>query len=203
MSSEKPTKKNDLISILILTMIFVLMTVFLYAYENYPLDDDWSYIWAVKHFFSTGQMRLTDWTAMSLVSQVWWGGLFSHLLGFSVESVRLSILVISFIGLTFFYFLLRELGHTSPLSLLTTLLLLVNPFTSPLHFTFFTDIPFLSLLIISAYLFTKGDKDDRGIYLLLGSISSSLAILIRQNGLLIPLSVFIYLLVKEKNKKKA
>jgi hypothetical protein len=202
MPQEKSTRINDLISIIILTLIFVCMIIFLYSFENYPLDDDWSYIWAVKNYLSTGQMKFTDWTAMSLVSQIWWGGLFSYLFGFSFETVRLSVMIISFIGLTVFYLLLREMGHTCSLSLFITLLLLVNPFSFPLNFTFFTDIPFLSLLIISTYLFTKGDRDDRDHYLLLGSISSSLAILIRQNGLLVPLAVFIYLLGKEKDKKR-
>ena len=203
MSKENTTKRNDLFAICILATFFLLMVLLLYAYETYPIDDDWSYIWAVKNFFSTGQMKFTDWTAPSLVSQVWWGWIFSYLFGFSFESVRLSTLFISFIGLTFFYFLLRELGHGYSASLCITLLLLVNPCSFPLTFTFFTDIPFLSLLIIAAYFFFKGEKDDRDLFFLLGSIVSSLALLIRQNGLLIPIAVCIYLAVKEMDKKKA
>jgi 4-amino-4-deoxy-L-arabinose transferase-like glycosyltransferase len=202
MAEEKSMKKNDLIAIFILASIFVLMTILLYAYENYPLDDDWSYIWAVKNLFLTGQLRFTDWTAPTLVSQVWGGWIFSHLFGFSFESVRLSTLVISFIGIVFFYLLLRELGHRYSSSLCITLLLLMNPCSFPLTFTFFTDIPFLSLLIISAYLFFKGEKDNRNLFFLLGSVVSSLALLIRQNGLLITVAVFLYLVVKEKDKKR-
>jgi hypothetical protein len=202
MSHEVSTKRSDLIAILILAVIFICLTIFLYSFGNYPLDDDWSYMWAVKNFYSTGQIRFTDWTAPTLVSQVWWGWIFSHLFGFSFESLRLSILVISFIGFTFFYLLLRELGQTGSLSLSIVLLVLVNPFSYPLNFTFFTDIPFLSLLIISAYLYLRGEKDNRNFYLFLGSLSSSLALLIRQNGLLIPLSVFLYLMVREKDKKR-
>jgi len=149
MSKGNATKRNDLFAICILAAFFLLMVLLLYAYENYPIDDDWSYIWAVQNFFSTGQMKFTDWTAPSLVSQVWWGWIFSYLFGFSFATMRLSILVISFIGLAFFYRLARESGHGYSLSLCTTLLLLVNPCSFPLTFTFFTDVPFLSLLIIS------------------------------------------------------
>jgi len=193
--------KYSYIPILILILIYILLGVFLFSFENYPIDDDWSYIKAAETFHHTGKMQFTPWTAMSLVFQVWWGTSFTRLFGYSIEILRLSTLVISFLGLIFIYLLLRELRHYWQTSLFIVLLILFNPFSFPLNFTFFTDHFFISLLFISTYFYYKAFKDKKDIYLLIASLAASFSVLVRQNGILIPLSVFIYLLLSERSFK--
>ncbi|MBW2552880.1 MAG: glycosyltransferase family 39 protein [Deltaproteobacteria bacterium] len=193
--------KYSYLPIVALILIYILLGFFLFSYENYPIDDDWSYIKAAETFHHTGEMQFTPWTAMSLVSQIWWGTCFTKLFGYSIEVLRLSTLVISLLGLIFIYLLLLELKHNWQTSFLVVLLILFNPFSFPLNFTFFTDHFFISLLFISTYFYYKAFKDKKDIYLLIASMVVSFSILVRQNGLLIPLSVFIYILLSERSLK--
>ena len=193
--------KYSYLPIVALILIYILLGFFLFSYENYPIDDDWSYIKAAETFHHTGEMQFTPWTAMSLVSQIWWGTCFTKLFGYSIEVLRLSTLVISLLGLIFIYLLLLELKHNWQTSFLVVLLILFNPFSFPLNFTFFTDHFFISLLFISTYFYYKAFKDKKGVYLLIASLVASFSVLVRQNGLLIPLSVFIYILLSERSLK--
>jgi len=192
-------EKYAYIPIVSLILIYLLLGVFLFSFKNYPLDDDWSYIKAAETFHYTGKMQFTPWTAMSLVFQIWWGVCFTKLFGFSIEILRLSTLVISLIGLIFIYLLLRELNHEWHTSFLVILLILFNPFSFPLNFTFFTDHFFTSLLFASTFFFHKAFKDKKDTLLLFASLLASAAVLVRQNGILIPLAVLIYLLVSERS----
>ena len=193
--------KYSYLPIVALILIYILLGFFLFSYENYPIDDDWSYIKAAETFHHTGEMEFTPWTAMSLVAQIWWGTCFTKIFGYSIEVLRLSTLVISLLGLIFIYLLLLELKHNWQTSFLIALLLLFNPFSFPLNFTFFTDHFFISLLFIATYFYYKAFKDKKDIYLLIASLVASFSVLVRQNGLLIPLSVFIYLLCRERSSK--
>jgi len=193
--------KYSYLPIAILILIYLLLGVFLFSFENYPIDDDWSYIKIAETFHHTGEIHFTPWTAMSLVFQVWWGTCFTRLFGYSIEMLRLSTLVISLLGLIFIYLLLRELKHHWQTSLLIIFLILFNPFSFPLNFTFFTDHFFISLLLISTYFYYKAFKDKKDSYLLIASLVASCSVLVRQNGILIPLSVFIYLLISERSLK--
>ena len=186
---------------MILVVIYILLGVFLCSYENFPIDDDWSYIKAAETFHHTGEMRFTSWTAMSLVFQVWWGACFTKLFGFSIEILRLSTLTISLLGLIFLYLLLRELDYDWRTSFLVVLLLLFNPFSFPLNFTFFTDQFFISLLLASTYFYYKACKDKKDVYLLIASLIASCSVLVRQNGILIPIAVFVYLMVRERSSQ--
>ncbi len=193
--------KYSYLPIVALILIYILLGFFLFSYENYPIDDDWSYIKAAETFHHTGEMEFTPWTAMSLVSQIWWGTCFTKLFGYSIEVLRLSTLAISLLGLIFIYLLLRELKHNWQTSFLVVLLILFNPIANPLNFTFFTDHFFISLLFISTYFYYKAFKHEKEIYLLVASLAASFSILARQNGILIPLAVFIYLLICERSLK--
>ncbi|MBW2184682.1 MAG: glycosyltransferase family 39 protein, partial [Deltaproteobacteria bacterium] len=193
--------KHLYIPILVLILIYILLGCFLFSFENYPVDDDWSYIKIAETFHHTGKMQFTPWTAMSLVFQIWWGTCFTKLFGYSIEILRLSTLVISLLGLIFIYLLLQELKHHWQTSLFVVLLILFNPFSFPLNFTFFTDHFFISLLFISTYFYYKAFKDDKDIYLFIASLVASFSVLVRQNGILIPLSVFVYLLISKRSFK--
>jgi hypothetical protein len=195
------TAKSSYIPIVVLVVIYILLGVFLFSYENYPIDDDWSYIKAAETFHDTGEMRFTSWTAMSLVFQIWWGTCFTKLFGFSIGILRLSTLLISLGGLIFLYLLLRELAYDWQISFLVVLLILFNPFSFPLNFTFFTDHFFISLLLASTYFYYKACKDKKDIYLLIASLTASCSVLVRQNGILIPVAVFIYLMVRERSSQ--
>jgi len=191
--------KSSYIPIVALVVIYLFLGMFLFSYENYPIDDDWSYIKAAETFHTTGEMKFTPWTAMSLVFQVWWGTSFTKLFGYSIEILRVSTLTISLLGLIFIYLLFRELGYNWQTGFLSVLLILFNPFSFPLNFTFFTDQFYISLIFIAVYFYYKAFKDNRDSYAFIASLIASASILVRQNGILLPLSVLIYLVLRERS----
>ena len=190
---------SSYLPLIALVVIFVFMGIFLFSYDQYPIDDDWSYIKAAETFHNTGEMKFTPWTAMSLVFQIWWGTGFTKLFGYSIEVLRLSTLAISFAGLIFIYLLLFELGFGWRNSFLAVLLLLFNPFSFPLNFTFFTDHFFISLLFIATYFYYRAFKDNREFLLVIASLVTSASILVRQNGILIAAAAVIYLILYERS----
>lgn len=193
--------RSSYIPIIALVLIYVLLGFFLFSFEHYPVDDDWSYIKAAEIYHHTGEMKLTPWTAMSLVFQIWWGTGFTKIFGYSIEILRFSTLVISLLGLIFFYRLLQEINTGWQTGFLLILLILFNPFSFPLNFTFFTDHFFIALLFGATYFYYKACKENRNYYLLLASLVSSGAVLVRQNGILIPAAVLLYLIISERSFK--
>ncbi len=190
--------KTDLTNISIIVSAFFAIILFAKIYTLYPIDDDWSYIKAAETFFNTGKLQFTPWTSPSLVFQIMWGALFSWFFGFSVNTLILSTQIISCLGMVFFYLLLRQTGCRSLKALFLTLLLIFNPYSFPLLYTFFTDQHFIALMLISTYFYYRGMKRQETLALFAGSIAASLSVLIRQPGLLIALSAGIYLLLTRK-----
>jgi hypothetical protein len=100
---------------------------------NFPLNDDWSFGQAVKHLLENHDFRPTGWTAMPLLTNVLWGGLFCLPAGFSFTALRFSTLVAALLGMFGIYSLLKLSRPPEWLALMAALLLGFNPifFRSP------------------------------------------------------------------------
>ena len=197
MKHQNDSLKKDLCSIAVITSIFIAMILFARLYKLYPVDDDWSYMRAVETFFKSGQMKFTPWTSPSLVFQVLWGSFFSWIFGFSANTLVLSTQVITCLGMIFFYLLTRETGCRPAKALMLTLLLVFNPFSFPLTYTFFTDQHFIALMLISTYLYYRGVSRQNSLYLFAGSVAASLSVLVRQPGLLVAAATGICLIARK------
>ncbi|MEM3373730.1 MAG: glycosyltransferase family 39 protein [Candidatus Woesearchaeota archaeon] len=212
------TEKNQ-ISILIL--LFIISIIIVKPIGEFPISDDWAHSLSVKHLINEYKLILNQWSPMTLVFQITYGGMFSKIFGYSFTTLRFSTLILSFICLISFYFLLREFNISQKKSLIATIFLLFNPIYFFLSFTFMTEIPFLTFMILSLLFYTKAIKLDSKfdnfftdkknkkthnntykkkitLYLLLGSLFSSIAFLIRQNGILIFISLLFFLFINRK-----
>ena len=192
MEKRNSFQSADFICCAFLLLCYLLLIIFSRLYTIYPLDDDWSYIRAAETFFKTGQMKFTPWTSPSLVFQVLWGSLFCWVLGFSANTLVVSTLAISCIGMVFFYLLLREAGWEPGKSLCLCLCCLFNPFSFPLLFTFFTDHHFLSLMLAALFFYYRGAQRESIRCLVLGSVVTALAVLVRQQGILLAAGAALY-----------
>ena len=85
-------------------------TVAVQPTDDLPLIDDWVYAWSVDHFLKTGQLRVLDWSAHYPLAQIVWGALFVRVFGFSFFILRVSTLVLEWIGLLAFFCTLRAVG---------------------------------------------------------------------------------------------
>jgi hypothetical protein len=195
-------KNVDIRNIGAIFLVFAAIIIFSRIYTLYPVDDDWSYIRTAETFYNTGEIKFTEWTSPSLIFQILWGSLFSLVFGFSVNTLILSTQVISFIGMTFFYLLLRKIGCNSQKSLLFTLLFIFNPYSFPFLYTFFTDHHFISLMFVSSFFYFCGAEHKTNRDIFLGSVFACCALLIRQQGLLIPAGAALYLILRRESWKK-
>jgi 4-amino-4-deoxy-L-arabinose transferase-like glycosyltransferase len=165
---------------------------------EFPLNDDWAYSKTVLHLVKTGTYQLVDWPAMSLIAQVYWGGMFCSILGFSFTVLRISTLVLGLIGIIFFFKLLYKFSGNRPVAFAGTLLLLANPLYVSLSFSFMTDVPFTVFCILSIYYFFSYLKNEKSFSLILALVFCTIATLIRQMGILIPFSFALVYLVTGK-----
>lgn len=182
--------------LLLLVLVYLGLSCLLSPLKNdFPMIDSWSYSWTAKRLSQTGEWELAGWSDMSLVAHVAWGALFSYLFGFSFALLNLSTFVLSLICAISFYLVLREQRIDERAALLATLALVLNPIFLLLSYTYMTDIPFLTYMTLSTLFYLKGVNRDSKLYLVMGSFFCTLALAIRQNGVLLALAVVIYLLI--------
>jgi hypothetical protein len=175
-----------------LTVYFVVCSLLLRPYDNLPFVDDWTYAWSVEQLLKTGELHISNWSAHYPLAQILWGSLFSLPFGFSFTALRVSTVVLAWLGALAFYGTLRELGRPRPDCLIATLLLLANPVFFILTFSYMTDVPFVSLANIAFFFFILGIRRDRVKHLWLGSLFALIAFFMRQVALAIPISVLVY-----------
>jgi hypothetical protein len=151
---------------------------------EFPINDDWDYFATVGDLLRYGEIRLSDWPGMSLVAQVYWGGLFAKLFGLSYMTLRLSVITLAFAGALALYYWARAIERTRVESLFLGLLYATSPLVFSLSYSFMTDVPGASLMVIcllvQAHCFRRG-----GVLLyLLAGVMAGLAYLVRQIAVL-------------------
>jgi len=175
---------------LVLVALYVLMVVCVDPRGDFPLNDDWSFGMDVKRLVEQGNLALGRWTAMTLVAQVGWGALFTWPFGFSFTALRLSTLVLGLAGVLALYGILLQVQKSRAVAFFGALVFTACPLFLPLANSFMTDVPFVAVALIACLLLMQG-------HLFSGSLIASLAVLIRQVGLAIPLA---FTLSNLKNK---
>lgn len=165
-----------------------------------PVSDDWVYSRSVEILLQQQHLKILDLSVVTLVSQVIWGALFSTIFGTSFGAMRLSTLALFFLSGIALYGICRELRIDRTRSALGAAAYLFNPLTFALAFSFMTDPQFLSWLTIATYFFIRGlnpdAPDTRAV--ILGSAFAAAAFLTRQQGILIPLAVGLYLVAARR-----
>lgn len=150
---------------------------------EFPLNDDWSYAWSVRSLVEDHVLNFTGWVSMPLIAQIAWGSLFTALAGFSFEALRYSTLVFGYVSIISTFALLRISGFHIGMSLVGTLVLLVNPVFFSLSFTFMTDVPFTAFFVTSTALMMIGINRNSAWVIMAGLAVATLALLVRQLGL--------------------
>lgn len=191
--------RDYVIAALSLAAIYGVYVLVISPRREFPLGDDFAYAQTVRHLVNTGELRLSEWTSTSLIGQVYWGALFTHLLGgFSFTALRWSTLVISLVGCLSLYDLLRQLDLTAPAALFGALTLAVNPVFMYFSYTFMSDVFYISLMLLCLAFYARGVKHNAGWALLIGSLVASAAYLVRQLGVMLPLAAAAAVLLRDR-----
>lgn len=173
---------------LCLSIMWGAMVFLAYPAGEFPVNDTWAYSAPVKKLLETGRLELSHWPEMPLIMHILWGYLVSLIFGFSYTVLRCSVACLGLVGLWGLYALLMEVNQDRRLSLLGIAILAVNPLYLHLACTFMTDVPFLTLAILSYLLLIKGTRKESRLALVGGILLACVATLIRQVGLIIPVS---------------
>ena len=180
-----------------LIVIYAGCIIYINPFKNFPLNDDWAYAWSAKQLLEHHELRISDWVSPTSVFHILWGSLFAYILGFHHGILRLATLTMSLIGGVFLYKTLKKTGLDERRAIWGTLLLVFNPLYFVFSFTFHTDVTFISLGIITIYLYQKAIQDG-DMWFWIGAIFSSFAFLTRQLGLALPIGIFLVLLHQKK-----
>jgi hypothetical protein len=182
---SEPFSSRDVAAIALIGIVWTVLAIAIDPRGDFPLHDDWGYGLPVKALVERGEFRLTDWSNPTLVAQMLWGALFCLPAGFSFTAVRISTLVLGLVGVIGMYGLLRQLGAKRTLALFGAAVVGANPIYLVLSYTFMTDIPFLSVMIASIVLLTRGMMRDSEVSIGAGLGLALLSVFIRQIGLAI------------------
>lgn len=184
-------KYSLLFPIAILLFLWGIVIVFVNPVGEFMVNDDWSFTTIVEAFLSGKQIHSTGWGegGPSVFSHIGWGLLFSALLGYSVTTLRISVLVLAIFASIAFLVLLRQMGLSRWLALWATLILIFNPLFLSQSFTFMTDITFVSIFLFSFLFLHMGVEQKHQPVFILGLFFALLSVLTRQIGLVLPLAL--------------
>src|SRR5262249_48576694 len=129
--------------------LFLLAAGFVNPFREVANGDDWAYALTVRHLLETGEYKLGDWAAANMVAQVSWAALFGEVFGSSLGILRVSTLAVFGLGLVACYRLLRDFGLKDAEASLLTMTVLASPIVVFFAFSFMTDVPFLSWMMIA------------------------------------------------------
>ncbi len=156
------------------------------ARTNVAIMDDWLYGGIVQQFLNTGRIRIPEFSAIYPIAQILWGALFCRVFGFSFGALRASTLCLAAGGCCAAYAMLRELGQRRATALLVALTVALNPVFFALSFTFMTDVPFTSVLLVATWLYVSAvNRESLPRWWAAGGVAV-VAFLIRPVGLGIP-----------------
>lgn len=195
-SQAQPSRATFDVFPLILSVIWVVLAILVDPRGDFPLNDDWSYGKAVENLVVEGRLAFTDWSEMTLLTQLLWGALFCRIGGFSFTALRLSTLVLSLVGVLATYGAIRRVGAKPRVALLGALTLALNPIYFCLSYTFMTDVPFIAIAMVSVYFFVRYLEDARTPDYALGVLAMIAALYVRQFALLIPLGFAVALVAQ-------
>ena len=176
----------------ILTFLYFSPAILLHLFASVPFHDDWTYAWSVEHFLKTGELQVLDWSIHYPFAQILWGALFCLPFGFSLSALRVSTVVLAWLGALALYGTLRELGRARSEGLIATLVLIANPVFFLLSFSFMTDVPFVSVSNIAFFFIVRGFSRRSSAELWLGCAFGACAFFIRQIAIAIPGAVLLY-----------
>lgn len=188
--------KQDFLPVLSLILIFTLATGIVDAHGNFPLNDDWSYAEATRGLVFQHDWRPSGWTSMTLITQSLWGAIACTILDCSFEHLRFSTIFAGLLLLLSSYILFRVLSAPSLLAFVATTIIVFNPVTFALTYTFMTDVLFELLLVVSSIFCVIALKRRSSIHIGFACVLITIATLCRQLALCLPIAFCIsYLLV--------
>ncbi|MCA9759055.1 MAG: glycosyltransferase family 39 protein [Candidatus Eisenbacteria bacterium] len=155
-----------------------------------PQMDDWAYRAEVIRFLETGRYVDLGWGDPTMILQVLWGALWAALFGPEYSVLRLSTLSLMPLALVSAYWIFRECGAKSVVAACGAGLLVLQPLSLLLAYSFNSDFPAFALSLTGIALTLRAHRTRSiGVWFAAGLFIAS-AFLIRQSAApLIPIAL--------------
>lgn len=155
--------------------------------QEFPLHDDWLYARGLFDLARGEGINYRGLTVMPLLGQWLWALPFVRTFGDSLVTLRLSTILLSWIGMVALMDLLRQAGVPRGRAVLATACLAANPYFFLLSGTFMSDVPALSFSLVALALSGRAIRGERFAWMAGAALAATLATITRQNALVVPL----------------
>jgi hypothetical protein len=193
-STEKKTIVSDL---LILTALWLLSLAVINPRGDFPINDDWAFGASVKALVEHGEFHQASWASMPLLTNVLWGALFCLPAGFSFTALRISTLVLAWLGILGTYWLAKEFRLPRWAAWFGALSLGFNPIYCASANSFMTDASFTAISVFAVIFLFRNLKTGSDRDFVIGLLITVAATLSRQLALAIPLGYGVALFLRE------
>ena len=181
---------------------FILSEAIINPIGEFSLNDDWAYSKTVINYLNNGDIEAPAWGGATFLTQLIWAVIFCKIFGFSFTILRLSSIILSLIGIIFFYKLISNYLQSKRLVSLSTIILCFNPIYFQQSNTFQTDIPYTTLSIICFYYFSLFYVRNNISNYIIAIVFSIFSILLKQTGISLGLTFALsYLVFRRINIK--
>jgi hypothetical protein len=187
-------KGSQFAAICALIAVWILIIGIVNPCGNFMVNDDWAYHRAFEIFMNEARVPETGWGppnapgGPALIAQLIWAAPFSRVWGTSPTVLRMAVLTLAVLGSLVMLGLLVSLEAPPLIALFTVLTIIFNPLFLSQSFTFMTDIPLVSFMILSLFLLFVGVRRSSVGVIIAGLFLSLCATLTRQVGLVIPIA---------------
>ncbi|MBV1866577.1 MAG: hypothetical protein KUG69_01525 [Marinosulfonomonas sp.] len=178
------------------SLIFLVGLILFNAFDysgDFAINDDWGYSTPIRWWLELGELRLTHWQSMPLVSQLGSGIIWSELLGFSHGNLRKLTLLYALLSCGTIYFIGRLLSLPKSLSAVGAFLPLASPVFVGLSYTSMTDVPSAALVLLCLLMFVRHFYSNSGNshFFLIGVVIMVLAVAQRQTAIGVALAFLV------------
>lgn len=183
--------------ILLFALLFV-AEILVQPLRNFPLNDDWAYSKSVMILMEQHKIDIGNWGAMTLVTQILWGFLWTKTFGFSFIILRLSTIFSAWTGIFFIYLIGKELLRSERNAIWMAVSFAFLPIFFNLSNTFMTDVNFCTLLILVVYFSLRYFKTENRIHLIILLLFTFPLTFLRQYGIMAPAALLAALILQKK-----
>lgn len=154
--------------------------------QDFPIGDDWAFAHGAIWFAQGQGIHYSRWASMPQLGQWFFSLPFIMVMGPSHFALRISTIILSWLGIASFYDLLRREGLPSRLAAFTSCALAMNPLFFVSQGTYMTDVPALAfgLMALNGYSRAMAQRSLR--WLAVAVVVAVLGGLTRQTLIIVP-----------------
>ncbi len=156
--------------------------------QNFPLGDDWAFAHGAIWFAHSQGIHYSHWASMPQLGQWVWSWPFLHAIALEHFALRLSTIVLSWLGLAAFYDLLRQEKVAERIAAFATTVLALYPLWFISQGTFMTDVPAMSFGLLALCFYARALKSHDRRWLGSAMLVTIFAVITRQTMLAVPLA---------------